>query len=84
MDRLGEIERKAMNLVRSAGKYGAHLTHLGVEVTGAADWIESQVPRVRQKLVAVARAVMTELRRGRGATRTSASIRSVQRDREPS
>jgi hypothetical protein len=64
MERLEHIERKALDFVRGAGKYGAHLTHFGLEVAGAADWLEAQIPRVRSTLGAVAAAVVSELRRG--------------------
>ena len=63
MERLEHIERKAVDFVRGAGKYGAHLTYLGLEVAGMADWLEAQIPRVRRTLGAVATAVMSELSR---------------------
>ncbi|MDX2087864.1 MAG: hypothetical protein SFX73_08440 [Kofleriaceae bacterium] len=63
MEKLDNIERTALELVRGAGRYGAHLTHLGIEVAGAADWLEVQIPRVRRALSAVAEAARVELGR---------------------
>ena len=61
MDKLENIERAAVGLVRSAGRYGVHLTHIGFEVAGMADWLELQIPRVRRAICAVADAAATEL-----------------------
>jgi hypothetical protein len=61
MDKFDEIERSAMGLIRGAGRYGVYLTHLGFEVVGVADWLESQVPRVRRAVRAMADAAAREL-----------------------
>jgi hypothetical protein len=67
MDRLSQFEKTAVDLVRGAGRYGAYLSHLGFEVAGVADWLESQIPRLRPRLrgavLAMARAAGEELTR---------------------
>jgi hypothetical protein len=61
MDRLDELERATMDLIRGAGRYGVYLTHVGFEVAGVADWLESKVPRVGQAIRAMAEAARREL-----------------------
>lgn len=63
MDKLDEIEQSAMGLIRGAGRYGVYLTHLGFEVVGVADWLESQIPRVRRAFKAMTEAAAHELTR---------------------
>lgn len=63
MEKLDEIERTALGVVRTAGRYGAHLTHIGFEVAGFAEWLELQIPRVRRALCAVADVAQAELGR---------------------
>lgn len=63
MDKFDEIERSAMGLIRGAGRYGVYLTHLGFEVVGVTDWLESQIPRVRRAFRAMADAAAHELTR---------------------
>ena len=63
MDKFGSIEEKALDLVRGAGRYGGYLSALGFEVTGLADWLEIQIPRVRRGLDAAATAIVAELKR---------------------
>lgn len=63
MDKLTDIERSATDLVRGAGRYGVYLTHLGIEVAGVADWLESQIPRFGSALRAMVEAASRELSR---------------------
>lgn len=63
MDKLTKIEKTAMGLVHDAGRYGAYLSHLGFEVAGVADWIETQIPKIRVALEAMALAAGEELAR---------------------
>jgi hypothetical protein len=63
MDKLGQIEKAAVDLIRGAGRYGVYLSQLGFEVAGVADWLEIQLPRVRGAVTAVARAAAAELHR---------------------
>ena len=61
MDKLSHIEKTAMDLVRGASRYGVYLSHLGFEVAGVADWLESQIPRVRGAVIAMGRAAAAEI-----------------------
>jgi hypothetical protein len=63
MEKLGQIEKAALELIRGAGKYGVYLSQLGFEVAGVADWLELQIPRVRSAVTAVARAAAAEITR---------------------
>lgn len=70
MERLEGMERRAMELVRGAGRYGVYLTSLGFEVAGVAEWLELQIPRARKTIESVACAIIDELGRtgdGEGA-----------------
>jgi hypothetical protein len=61
MDKLNELEKTAVDVVRGAGRYGVYLSHLGFEVAGVADWLELQIPRFRRAVLAMARAAGEEL-----------------------
>ena len=63
MDNWSHFEKTALDLVRGAGRYGAYLSHLGFEVAGVANWLESQIPRLRGAASAMARAAAEELAR---------------------
>jgi hypothetical protein len=63
MEKLNQIEKTAMDVIRGAGKYGVYLSQLGFEVAGVADWLECQVPRIRGAFSAIARAAEAELAR---------------------
>jgi hypothetical protein len=63
MDNWSHIEKTAVDMIRGAGRYGVYLSHLGFEVAGVADWLESQVPRLRGAVSAMARAAAVELSR---------------------
>lgn len=67
MERFENIERTAVSVVRTAGRYGVHLTHIGFEVAGIADWLEHQIPRVRRAISAVAEVAVAEIERAVGA-----------------
>ena len=63
MDNWNHVEKTAVDLIRGAGRYGVYLSHLGFEVAGVADWLESQVPRLRGAVSAMARAAAAEMSR---------------------
>lgn len=57
------LESAVLGIVRQAREHGAWLSQLGYEVSGLADWIECQVPKLGNALRGMARTAIHELTR---------------------